>query len=136
MADHHRALDPQLPHRPVQQRRLLHRGPHPAARALAMAEARAVDDDDPVPFQQPLGQAAGVVVLAADRVAVDQQNGLALAAVGVVQADAIHRDEAALGRMPALRPPGQHRIRHGKPGQGCAGGKQAAAGGEGSDGGE
>jgi hypothetical protein len=121
VAHHRRALDPESLECLVEQLGLLHRRPGPPARALAVPEAGAVEDDDAVGFQQLSGDAAGVVVVAGHGVAVDQDDRLPGAAVGVVQPDAVHLDELALGRMLALRP-----ARRGVVGQGEGGSRRPA----------
>jgi hypothetical protein len=102
----------------VEQFGLLHRRPGPPARALAVAEAGAVEDDDAVCLEQLSGDAAGVVVVAGHGVAVDQDDRLPGAAVGVVQPDAVHLDEPALGRMLALRPARRGVVRQGERAEG------------------
>ena len=52
--------------------------------------------------QQALSDALGVPVVPAHGVAMDQDERRSAAPVGVVQADVVHLDEPASGRMPAL----------------------------------
>src|SRR4051794_22397884 len=100
VADDDRPLDPQSLQRLVEQLGLLHRRPHAPARALAMPEAGAVEDDDSVVPEQPLGHAAGIVIIARHGVAVYQDDGLAGTPVAVVQPNPVHLDKPALGWVP------------------------------------
>ena len=95
------------------------------ARALAVAEAGTIENDDPMALRQELSHPAGVPVVPAHRVAVDQHDGAALAPVGVVQPHAVHLQEGASGRVPALRPAGHEVVPECERGQGsspCKGG--------------
>ena len=102
MAHHNGAHDPELLERLVQQVSLFVRRPNTSARALAVAEPGTVEDDDPVARLQDLRDATRVVVVSRDHVAVDENDGAALAAVAVMQSDAIHLHERALGGVPPL----------------------------------
>ena len=97
VADDHRALDAELAQGLVEQLGLLGSGPQMTARALAVAEAGTIEDDHPVAPQQEFGNSAGVPVVPAHCVAVDQHNGAALAPVAVVQPHAVHVHEGAPG---------------------------------------
>jgi hypothetical protein len=104
VAHHHRRPYPQPLKRRVDQVGLFGRLPKASARAVAVPEAGPIEDDDPIPSNQPLGDAAGVVVRPGDGVAVQQDDGPPRSSVAVVQPRAIHLEEGALGRVLALRP--------------------------------
>jgi hypothetical protein len=75
MTNHDRLPDTQLLERCVDQVRLFGRCPELPAGALAIAEAWAVEDDDPASADQPLGDATRVVVVPGHSVAVQQDDG-------------------------------------------------------------
>jgi hypothetical protein len=68
-----------------------------------MAEARAVEDQDPVMCGQSIGQAAADQLLGHPAIAVKEQNRMPLAAqFDVVQAHTVHIDEVPSWRMPSF----------------------------------
>ena len=62
--------------------------------------------------------------MAGHRIAVHEHDRIAGAAVGVVQPDAVHGDETALGRMPALGPARNGRVDAGQQSKACGNGEQ------------
>ena len=104
MAHHHRALYAELLDRLVEQVRLPVGRPHAALRPFAVAEPRTVEDDDPLVLKKQVRQPAGVVVVSCHRVPMDKDDGAAPSAVAVMEADAVHLQERALGRMAPLGP--------------------------------
>src|SRR3954454_7950544 len=102
MTNHDRLHDTQPRERSVDQVRLFCRCPALPTGALAIAEPWAVEDDDPVSADQPFGDATRVVVVPGHSVAVEQDDGTPCAPVAVVQPHAVHLDEGARGRVPAL----------------------------------
>src|SRR5215213_5146667 len=120
MADDDRPLDAELAQSLVEQLRLLGGGPQVPARALAVAEAGAIEDDHPMAPQQELSNSAGVPVVPTHRVAVDQHDRAALAPIAVVQPHAVHLHKGALGRVPAFSPAGCNVVaKRKRPGSPC-----------------
>src|SRR5215204_4861315 len=68
----------------------------------AVAVARSLDDDHPVPFRQPVHQAADREILDQGAIPVNEHEGLTLATLEVVQAHAIDVEKATDGRVSAL----------------------------------
>src|SRR4051794_37425652 len=102
MADDYWSLDAELAQSLVEQLSLLGGGPQVPARAFAVAEAGAIEDDHAMASQQELSNPAGVPVVSTHRVAMDQHDRAALAPIAVMQPHAIHLHEGALRRVPAL----------------------------------
>src|SRR5689334_13163940 len=100
-----------------------------STRALTITKAGAIEDDDPVLLQQELRNAAGVPIVAGHGIPVDQHDGTTLAAVAVMQPDAIHSDEQPLGRMPAFRVARHEVVGGGERGQGSYAGERGGTGG-------
>ena len=78
------------------------RGVHSRRGRVAVAVAGSVDDDHPEPLGEAVHEAVDREVLDQGAVAVDQHQGLALAALDVVQAHAVHVEKATDGRVFAL----------------------------------
>src|SRR3954470_19571278 len=102
MPHHDRALDAKLSKGAVNKFSLLGGGPHVSAGPLAVAEARAVEDDDAMGPDQQVGNPAGGPVVASHRVAMDQHDRRPLAPVDVMQFVAVNGNERAPRRMFAL----------------------------------
>lgn len=112
IADNDRARDAELPKCVVEQVGLLVDGPDAAAWTLAMPESRPVEDDHPVASLQDLCNAARVVVIPGDHVALNENDGAAFAAIGVVQPDAVDLQERTLGRVLTRGAASQEIVRH------------------------
>ena len=103
MADDNRPFDSKLPECFVEEFGLPGRRPGPTARAVAVAEAGPIEDDDAMLGEEKVGDPARVPVGAGDRVAVDQQDRAALTAVAVVEPHTVHDDERPLRGVSAFR---------------------------------
>src|SRR5690242_15586741 len=102
MAEHEGTLDAQLCQGFPQQLGLRRRRPGSPTRPVAVAEARTVEHDDAVSLCQAVDNAADLELLDHRAVAMQQNQRRALAAVEVVEPDAVELDEAAMRRMLAL----------------------------------
>ena len=88
----------------MQQRGLRLRGPDPAPRTLAEAEAGPVEGDDPVIFGEEVEDAAQHEIPCHCPVAVQQHDHRSRAALYVMQPDPVDRDEFAFRRVAAFGP--------------------------------
>jgi hypothetical protein len=77
--------------------------PHDAARTLAMAEAGAIENDDPVILGSEVDQTAGFEVLDHASVAMQKHHRVACAPFDVVKPDAVHLKESARRRIVTFR---------------------------------
>src|SRR5687767_8263298 len=75
------------------------------ARPAAVAVARAVDHDDAEALREPIDETAHGEILDHRSIAVNEHQGLTLAALNVVQAHAIYVEEAPDRRVLSLRVP-------------------------------
>ena len=64
-----------------------------------MAEARPVEDDDPMGLQEDLGDTAGIVVLTRHHVTVNEDDRAAMPTVAVMQSNPVHLQKRTLGRV-------------------------------------
>jgi hypothetical protein len=103
MPHQHRPADLELVEGFVQQLGLLEGRPGAPARPLAVAEAGPVEDHDTAGPEQPLGDAAGVVVVPSHGIAMNEKDGPPRASVAVVQPHAVHLKEGTPGRVAPLR---------------------------------
>jgi hypothetical protein len=126
VADDNRPLSAQLQERLVEQFGLLRGCPQAPARALAIPEAWTVEDNNTVRVQQKLGNATRVPVVACHGVPVDQHDRATGAPVAIVQPDAIHHEERALGRMLALGTAPDSLVRHSEAAEGNRAGNEGA----------
>ena len=77
--------------------------PHDAARPLAMAEAGAIEYDDPVILSREIDQTAGFKVLYHAPVTMQKHHRVACASFDVVKPDAVHIKETARRRIVTFR---------------------------------
>jgi hypothetical protein len=105
MADDRRRLDAELSERRMQQLRLRRRCPEAIAGPAAMAEARPVERENAVMASQAIEQAARLEIALRHGIAVDQDDGRALASLDDMKADAVDVEQAAGGRLFALGAP-------------------------------
>jgi hypothetical protein len=73
-----------------------------ALRPVAVAVARSVERDHPVPLGHPVEDAAQHPVVRGNDVAVQKHDGWTLALLEIMQPDAIHLDEPPARRVPLL----------------------------------
>src|SRR6476659_3486275 len=99
MPEHDRLFDVELFERAQQQARLRLRVPETSRRALAEAEARAIESDHAMLFGCALEQAAQQKINRRDAVAVQKHHRTPLATRDIMQAHAIDFDELANGRI-------------------------------------
>src|SRR5215207_3143037 len=104
MANDHRLLDPEPDKCLVKEVSLGGQGPDSVPRPHAVAVARAVEGDDPVALGGAVQDTAGAPILDQGHETMQQDQGLALAALDIVQVDAINIEEAAEWRVLSFCP--------------------------------
>src|SRR6476619_8510634 len=103
MPDNDRLLDVEMNERLVHEFSLSGRCPTLRPWPVCMTKARAIDGDDAISLGQPFEYPANLKVLHHGAVAVQQDEGRALAPLEIVEVDPLDIEEAAEGWVVPLR---------------------------------